>query len=77
MSRLVGLARFAPQLAESGGKLTLSIYPLRPNPPIFFEPGLEPKPGTPPATVDSVELIPQYTLRLRLAPSTSSSANKP
>ena len=42
---LVGLARFAPQLAQSGGKLFLSIYPLRANSPIFFESGHEPKPG--------------------------------
>jgi len=66
---LVGLARFAPQLAQSGGKLTLAIYPLRPNPPIFFEPGLAPKPDTPPASVASVELVTQYTLRLKLVPS--------
>ena len=66
---LVGLTRFAPQLAQSNGKLTLSIYPLRPNPPIFFEPGLEPKPDTPPASVTSVELVTQYTLQLKLIPS--------
>jgi hypothetical protein len=64
-SWLVGLARYAPQLAESGGKLFLSIYPLRPDPPIFFEPGHEPKPG---ATLQSVELLTQYTLKLKLEP---------
>jgi beta-galactosidase len=65
---LVGLSRFAPQLQQSGGKLDLSIYPLRPNPPIFFEPGYEPKPDTPPASVSSVELLTQYTLKLKLEP---------
>jgi hypothetical protein len=65
---LVGLARFAPQLRQSGGKLDLSIYPLRPNPPIFFEPGHEPKPDAPPASVGSVELLTQYTLKLKLVP---------
>ena len=68
---LVGLTRFAPQLAQSGGKLTLSIYPLRPNPPIFFEPGLEPKADAPPASVSSVELVTQYTLRLKLVPNST------
>jgi len=63
---LVGLTRFAPQLTQSGGKLTLSIYPLRPNPPIFFEPGHEPKPDTPPASLQSVELLTQYTLKLKM-----------
>jgi hypothetical protein len=66
---LVGLSRFAPQLAqagnESGAKLTLSIYPLRPNPPIFFEPGYEPKPG---ASLESVQLLTQYTLKVELEP---------
>ena len=62
---LVGLARFAPQLEQSGGKLDLSIYPLRANPPIFFEPGHEPKPG---ATLGSVELLTEYTLKLKLEP---------
>lgn len=65
---LVGLARFAPQLQQSGGKLDLSIYPLRPNPPIFFEPGYGPKPDAPPASVSSVELLTQYTLKLKLEP---------
>ena len=68
---LVGLSRFAPQLAqasnESGAKLDLAIYPLRPNPPIFFEPGHEPKPDAPPA-VQQVELLTQYTLKLKLIP---------
>jgi hypothetical protein len=65
---LVGLTRFTPQLTQSGGKLDLSIYPLRPNPPIFFEPGHEPKPDTPAAALQSVEMITQYTLRLKLVP---------
>jgi beta-galactosidase len=68
---LVGLSRFAPQLAQSGGKLDLSIYPLRPNPPIFFEPGYEPKADTPPAALQSVELVTQYTLKLKLEPTPS------
>jgi beta-galactosidase len=63
---LVGLTRFAPQLTQAGGKLTLSIYPLRPNPPIFFEPGHEPKPDAPPAAVQSIELLTQYTLKLKM-----------
>ena len=65
---LVGLARFVPQLQQSGGKLDLSIYPLRPDPPIFFEPGKEPRPDTPPASLSSVELLTQYTLKLKLEP---------
>jgi len=64
---VVGLDRFAPQLAQSGGKLDLSIYPLRKDAPIFFEPGHEPKPDAPTA-VQSVELLTQYTLRLKLEP---------
>jgi beta-galactosidase len=67
---LVGLTRFAPQFAqasnESGAKLTLSIYPLRPNPPIFFEPGHEPNPDTPPAALIDAALLTQYTLKLKL-----------
>lgn len=70
---LVGLTRFAPQLARSGGRLNLSVYPLRPDPPIFFEPGHEPKPG---ASVSSVELLTQYTLRLKLVP-TKAATHKP
>lgn len=67
-SWLIGLARFAPQLTQSGGKLDLSIYPLRKDAPIFFEPGHEPKPDAPPAALQSVELLTQYTLRLKLEP---------
>jgi hypothetical protein len=63
---LVGLTRFAPQLTQAGGKLTLSIYPLRPSPPIFFESGHEPKPDAPPAAVQSIELLTQYTLKLKM-----------
>jgi hypothetical protein len=66
---LIGLSRFLPQLQQDP-TLQLSIYPLRPNPPIFFEPGLEPKPNTPPASVISVELLTQYTLKLKLEPTT-------
>jgi len=65
---LIGLNRFASQLAQSGGKLDLFIYPLRKDAPIFFEPGHEPKPDAPPAALQSVELVTQYTLRLKLAP---------
>jgi hypothetical protein len=66
---LVGLTRFAPQLTQSGGKLTLSIYPLRRDPPIFFEPGYEPKVDGPYAdSLQSVELLTQYTLKLKLVP---------
>ena len=67
---LIGLDRFAPQITQSGGKLDFSIYPLRANAPIFFESGNEPKPGTPPAALQSVELLTQYTLRLKLEPLT-------
>lgn len=64
---LVGLTRFAPQLTQDGGKLDLSIYPLRANPPIFFEPGYEPKIDGPQAvSLQSVELLTQYTLKLRM-----------
>jgi len=64
---LIGLDRFASQIAQSGGKLDLSIYPLRKDAPIFFEPGHEPKPDAP-TSVQSVELLTQYTLRLKLEP---------
>jgi beta-galactosidase len=66
---LIGLTRFAPQLAQSGGKLDLSIYPLRPNPPIFFEPTYAPKDnGSQAVSLQSVELLTQYTLKLKLEP---------
>ena len=65
---LIGLDRYAPQLVQSGGKLDLSIYPLRKDAPIFFEPGYEPKPDTPPAALQSVELVTQYNMRLKLDP---------
>ncbi len=65
---LVGLARFAPRIAQNGDKLTLAIYPLRKDPPIFFEPGLEPKvDGTQADSLQSVELLTQYSLRLKLS----------
>ena len=62
---LIGLARFTPELLTN--QLQLSIYPLRPNPPIFFEPGNEPKPDAP-TGVQSVELLTQYTLKFKLEP---------
>jgi hypothetical protein len=64
---LVGLARFAPQL--QGDELKLSVYPLRKDPPIFFEPGLAPKvEGSQAVSLDSVELVTQYSLKLHLDP---------
>jgi hypothetical protein len=65
---LIGLDRFKPHIEEAGGKLQLSIYPLRPNPPIFFEPGTTTPPG---AHLESVELITQYSLRLKLIPASA------
>jgi hypothetical protein len=63
---LVGLARFTPQLAQSR-ELQLSIYPLRKDAPIFFEPGLEPKvDGAQADSLQSVELLTQYSLKLKL-----------
>ena len=65
---LVGLDRFAGQIV--GKPLQLAIYPLRKNPPIFFQPGLEPKNDAPGAEIESVELVTQYRLRLQVrAPS--------
>jgi hypothetical protein len=64
---LVGLQRFLPQL-QTSPILQFSIYPLRPNPPIFFETGHEPKADAPPASLQSVELLTQYTLKLKLEP---------
>jgi beta-galactosidase len=64
-SWLVGLARFAPQVEKND--LQLSIYPLRKDAPIFFEPGLEPKvDGTQAVALESVELVMQYSLKLKL-----------
>ncbi len=61
---LVGLTRFAPAVA--GRPLELAVYPLRKNPPMFFEPGLEPRvDGTQVDRVDGVELVTEYRLRLR------------
>jgi beta-galactosidase len=62
---LIGLDRFQPQLAASHNQLQLSIYPLRPNPPIFFEPGTPTPSG---AHLESVQLVTQYSLRLKLVP---------
>jgi beta-galactosidase len=59
---LVGLTRYIPQL-EKDRTLQLSIYPLRANAPIFFEPGTTPTPG---AALQSIELLTQYTLKLKL-----------
>jgi beta-galactosidase len=65
---LVGLTRFATQLQQDPN-LQLAIYPLRPDPPIFFEPGFEPKPTVQPdASLQSVELLTQYTLKLKMEP---------
>ncbi len=64
----VGLTRFDPKLTQSGGKLDISIYPLRPNPPIFFEPEFQPRPDNPPARLIDVALVTQYTLKLKLVP---------
>jgi hypothetical protein len=67
---LVGLDRFISQLGPNR-ELQLSIYPLRKDAPIFFEPGLEPKVDGPQAVgLQSVELLTQYTLRLKLQPHT-------
>jgi beta-galactosidase len=73
---LVGLARFAPQLQKN--ELELSIYPLRKDAPIFFEPPrmdpallrevqFEPKvDGTQAVALESVELVTQYSLKLKV-----------
>ncbi len=66
-SWLIGLDRFTSQIGPNH-ELQLSIYPLRKDAPIFFEPGHEPKPAAPPAAIQSVELLTQYTLRLKLEP---------
>ena len=53
---LVGLTRFTSAIA--GKPLEFSIYPLRKDPPVFFEPGLEPKvDGTQVDRLDSLELV--------------------
>ena len=62
---LIGLDRFTWELKQSP-TLQLSIYPLRKDPPIFFEPGYEPKADG--ASLQSVELLTQYTLKLRMDP---------
>jgi hypothetical protein len=62
---LVGLTRFAPELEKN--ELQLSIYPLRKDAPIFFEPGLEPKvEGAQVDELESVVLVTQYSLKLKL-----------
>jgi beta-galactosidase len=75
-SWLVGLDRFTPAL-KANPTLQLSIYPLRPNPPIFFDPGFEPKTDTPPAALQSVELVTQYTLKLKLVQPSTKNPSKP
>jgi beta-galactosidase len=65
---LIGLKRFAPEL-QSGHELQLSIYPLRQNAPIFFEPGYVQKfDGSQTANLLSVELLTQYSLKLKMEP---------
>jgi hypothetical protein len=65
---LVGLDRFTSQLGPNR-ELQLSIYPLRKDAPIFFEPGLEPNvDGAQAVGLQSVELLTQYTLKLKLVP---------
>jgi hypothetical protein len=67
---LIGLDRFSSLLGPNR-ELKLSIYPLRKDAPIFFEPGLEPKVDGPQAvSLQSVELLTQYTLKLKLQPHT-------
>jgi hypothetical protein len=62
---LVGLARFEGEL--KGGPLTLSIYPLRKDAPIFFEPGLVPVvEGAQADKLESVEMVAEYRVRLKL-----------
>jgi hypothetical protein len=64
---LVGLERF--RAATAGKPLQLAIYPLRPHAPIFFEPGLEPKPQEKPLdTLESIDLVTESALRLRFVP---------
>jgi beta-galactosidase len=68
---LVGLTRFDTQL-QRDPNLQLSIYPLRANAPIFFEPGFAPKvDGSKTVSLESVELLTQYTLKLKLETHTS------
>jgi len=65
---LIGLDRFISQLGPQR-ELQLSIYPLRKDAPIFFEPGLEPKVDAAQAvSLQSVELLTQYTMKLKLVP---------
>jgi beta-galactosidase len=62
---LVGLARFLPMAQQHG--LQLAIYPLRKDPPIFFEPGLQPKVERSQAvSLDSVDLVTEYIFKLRM-----------
>jgi beta-galactosidase len=62
---LVGLTRFMPQLEKNA--MELSIYPLRKDAPIFFEPGLEPKvDGTQAVGLESVELVTEFSLKLKM-----------
>jgi hypothetical protein len=62
---LVGLDRFLPELKD--GALKLAIYPLRKDAPIFFEPKLEPDvPGPQSVRLDSVEMVEQYRVRMKM-----------
>lgn len=62
---LVGLERFQPELAK--GPLELSIYPLRRDAPVFFEPSLQPKiDGAQIDRLESVKLVTQYSLKLKM-----------
>jgi hypothetical protein len=68
---LIGLDRFVSQIGPNH-ELQLSIYPLRKDAPIFFETGYEPKvDGTQAVSLQSVELLTQTTLRLKLEPHTT------
>jgi hypothetical protein len=65
---LVGLERFESLLGPDR-KLTISIYPLRKDAPIFFDTWLEPKfDAAHAASLQSVELLTQYTIKLKLVP---------
>jgi beta-galactosidase len=62
---LVGLSRFEGELKDK--PLTLSIYPLRRDAPIFFEPGYVPVvQGRQADRLESVEMVTEYRVRVRL-----------
>jgi hypothetical protein len=61
----VGLSRFEGELKDK--PLTLSIYPLRRDAPIFFEPGYVPVvQGRQADRLESVEMVTEYRVRVRL-----------